>query len=320
MLRTVSVTVVVVSRERFSGAQQSLESIYAHTDVPFDLVYVDGGSPPAIQRYLETASQAHGFTLVRTDYILTPNEARNVGATRVDSKYIVFIDNDVTVSPGWLEALVRCTEETGAWVVGPLYLIGPPGTDVVHMAGGDMWFKEEGDRRIFCERHRHANQRLGEVASQIRREACDSVEFHCMLVRRDAFDRLGPLDEQLMSSREHLDICLLVADAGGTVYFEPASVVTYSPSRPLFPADRGYHLLRWSPEWNRRSVTRFAEKWNAMRDERALRWLRRHRRSAYVYRWFKPLDPVLQPLLTWPARRRRARGLEARAAASSRSP
>ena len=302
MMRTVSVTVVVVPRERFSGTQQSLESIYAHTRRPFDLVYVDGGSPPEIQAYLKKASEDHHFTLIRTDYILSPNEARNLGVGKVDTDYVVFIDNDVTVSTGWLAALTKCADETGAWVAGPLYLIGPPGTDVVHMAGGDMWFKEEGGRRVFCERHRHVNRRLGEIASQIRREACDSVEFHCMLVRRHAFDQLGPLDEELMSSREHLDICLSVGEAGGTVWFEPSSVVTYTPSRPLIPADRRYHLLRWSPEWNRRSVTRFAEKWNAMRDEQAVRWLGRHRRHAY-YRWFKPLDPVLQPMLTWTERR-----------------
>ena len=184
----------------------------------------------------------------------------------------------------------------------------PPGTDVVHMAGGDMWFEQKDGQRIFQERHRHVNRRLGEIKSQIRREACDSVEFHCMLVRRDVFDRIGPLDEQLMSSREHLDICLLVGEAGGTVFFEPASIVTYTPSLPLTPDDRAYHLLRWSPEWNRRSLTRFAEKWNAVWDDRAVRWLRRHRRHAFR-RWVKPLDPLLQPVLTWTARRRRARGL-----------
>lgn len=310
-----SVTIVVVPRERFSGTRRSLESIYEHTQHPFDLVYVDGGSPLEIRAYLEKASREHRFSLIRTDYILTPNEARNLGVGKVDTEYVVFIDNDVTVSPGWLTALMKCAEETGAWVVGPLYLIGPPGTDVVHMAGGGMSFDQEGGRRVFHEDHRHANQKLADVASEIRCERCDMVEFHCMLVRRDVFDRLGPLDEGLMSSREHLDLCLLVGEAGGTVYFEPAALVTYTPSRTLIPADRSYYLLRWSPEWNRRTLTRFAEKWNAALDTRALRWLGHHRRHGY--RWFGRLDPVLQPALTWTVRRRRARAIANRSVASS---
>lgn len=45
-MATPSVTIVVVPREQFSKAEASLESIYATTPPPFDLVYVDGNSPP----------------------------------------------------------------------------------------------------------------------------------------------------------------------------------------------------------------------------------------------------------------------------------
>lgn len=43
----------------------------------------------------------------------------------------------------------------------------------------------------------------------------DFVEFHCVLVRTAAFDSIGPLDEGLLSSREHLDLCLQVRANGG---------------------------------------------------------------------------------------------------------
>ncbi len=41
------VTIVVVPRERFSVTQRSLENVYAETDYPFTLVYVDGNSKPS---------------------------------------------------------------------------------------------------------------------------------------------------------------------------------------------------------------------------------------------------------------------------------
>ena len=62
-----SVTIVVVPRERISLARQCLESLYAHTDIPFRLVWVDGGSPPRTSRYLRDQARARGFDLVRTD-------------------------------------------------------------------------------------------------------------------------------------------------------------------------------------------------------------------------------------------------------------
>ncbi len=220
---------------------------------------------------------------------------------------MVFIDNDVVVSPGWLSALVACADETGAWVVGPLYLIGPPGTDVVHMAGGDVWFDGEGADRVFREKHRLANTRLGQVTDKLRRGPCGMVEFHCMLVRRTVFDEIGSLDERLMSANEHIDICLLVRKAGGAVYFEPASLVTYIPSAPLTHADRSYHLMRWSSVWNRQSLDHFARKWDLSPGAGSFKgqksWLRRHRRVAY--RFFKRLDPVLYPILTRDVTRRR---------------
>ncbi len=43
------VTLVVVPRERFSFTMTSLENIYEMTDIPFKLVYVDGGSPAPIR-------------------------------------------------------------------------------------------------------------------------------------------------------------------------------------------------------------------------------------------------------------------------------
>ena len=39
-------TIVIVPRERFSLTRRNLESIYDCADAPFELVYVDGGSPP----------------------------------------------------------------------------------------------------------------------------------------------------------------------------------------------------------------------------------------------------------------------------------
>ena len=83
-----------------------------------------------------------------------------------------------------------------------------------------------------------------------------------MLVRTDVFKKLGPLDEGLMSVHEHCDLCLLVRGAGGTVYLEPDAVVTYVAPPPFEPGDRPFYLMRWSPDWNDRSLKRFIEKWN----------------------------------------------------------
>jgi len=260
-----------------------------------------------VARYLRARAHETGFRLIRTECILSPNEARNLALAEVETEFVAFVDNDVTVDPGWLEKLVACADETGAWIVGPLYMIGPPGTDVIHMAGGDMGIDEGSGRRIFHESHRLANERLSEHKAEMRREPVDMVEFHAMLVRREVFERFGPMDEKLLSADEHADLCLLAHKHGGTVYFEPESKVTYTPSRPKGPGDRAFHLLRWSPDWNNRTLDHFAEKWDLDRQSlrQQWRWLTKHRLA--IYRRFGSLDPVIRPLVTWREQRKRAR-------------
>ena len=48
-----TVTVAVVPRERFSFAQRSLTSILERTEGDYELLYVDGNSPPEAREFIE---------------------------------------------------------------------------------------------------------------------------------------------------------------------------------------------------------------------------------------------------------------------------
>jgi GT2 family glycosyltransferase len=260
------VTVVVVPRERFSFAARSLASIYEHSDAPFHLVYVDGGSPSRVRRHLEQQKSERGFELLRTEHYLSPNQARNLGLARVESKYVVFIDNDVVVSRGWLSALIRCADETGATVVSPLNCEGEPVHEIIHFAGGRCHIRavDKGGRR---ERHMvetilRQGERVADAMAQLKREPTEVAEFHCLMARTQIFDRIGSFDEGMLSVRENLDFCMMVRQAGGSVWFEPASVITYlAGAAPLRWSDLPYYSVRWSDEWTLSSLHRLRDKW-----------------------------------------------------------
>ena len=260
------VTIVVVPRERFSYTERSLDSIYEHTTFPFKLVYVSAGAPARVKEFLARQSAERKSQLVSKDYCLAPNEGRNLGLLEVQTKYVVFMDNDALVTPGWLEALVRCAEETEAWVVGPLYLIGEIEISniesaFIHMAGGAAHIEEEHGRRILYDEHLLADLPLADQRSQIKRGPRDYVEFHCMLVRTDVFQRLGQLDEQLLSVNEHMDFCFEVRKAGGTVYMEPEALTSYvPPPRGCDWRDLPFFMLRWCDAWNQASASHFDQK------------------------------------------------------------
>ncbi|HTE65712.1 MAG TPA: glycosyltransferase, partial [Candidatus Binatia bacterium] len=86
-----AVTILVVPREQFSVAGRALEALYERSRHPFALIYVDGGSPRAVRREIEASARRRGFTLIRTNGYLTPNQARNLALARVKSRYVVFL-------------------------------------------------------------------------------------------------------------------------------------------------------------------------------------------------------------------------------------
>ena len=261
------VTIIVVPRERFSFARQSLESIYEHTTIPFKLVYVDGNSPRKIKQYLKEQSQIRGFKLIRSEVYLTPNQARNLGLAQVETPYLVFADNDIIVSPGWLNSLLQCAEETGSDVVGPLMCQHEPVHHEVHFAGGDthIWVDKLGRRRL-RERMFKQGKTVADTQAQLQRTQTELAEFHCVLVRRSLFDQLNQLDEAILCTKEHLDFCMSAREAGGTIYFEPAAVVTYVPGPPLRLSDVHFYMLRWSDEWTLKSLQHLQKKWNLADD------------------------------------------------------
>jgi len=324
-------TVVVVPRERFSVTRRSLESLLENTPAGFAMIYVDGGSPPPLRRYLERAAAQHGFRLLRYDCYLSPNEARNIGFAEVTTPYVVFVDNDVIVAPGWLENLVTCADETGAWLVGPLYCQGDPVHEIIHMAGGEVFLEDNLEGRWLYEVHRYIGEPLAHVRHRLKRQPTQVVEFHTMLVRSDALRRVGPLDEGLMSTREHLDLCLRALRAGGAVYLEPRAVITYLQPPPVAWPDAPFYVLRWSDEWARSTYRRLAQTWGA-NDGRDVDLRRRIR--VYRHQSLAPLRTIagailsrsaaerfnatLDSWLTAAARRRRERVLAGRAALAPR--
>ncbi|HSE03504.1 MAG TPA: glycosyltransferase [Methylomirabilota bacterium] len=293
------VTIVVVPREQFGVSGRALETLYERTDYAFSLVYVDAGSPRATQRRLASEARRRGFALIRTDHYLTPNRARNLGLAHVKSgKYVVFLDNDVLVGPGWLGALVRCAEETGAAVVGPVTCIGEPEGQIVHSAGGLAHIDDRSGVRRFVHENHFENSRLDAVRPVLHRGATELVEFHCVLIRTDVLARIGPLDEAILNDPHHVDLCMVVREAGGHVYLEPASVVTQLAPPPVPWSDLAFFLQRWNGPATRRSLRHFTRKWQIRPDDPAIQrlaeWLLHRKHLA-----FRGLYTAVERLVGW---------------------
>lgn len=295
------VTIIITQRERYSYTKPALDCLYQQPSIPFDLIYVDGNSPPDVHEYLQT-QVARGMQLIRRDEYLTPNRGRNLALQQVQTKYVVFLDNDVLVAPYWLDHLVNCAEETGAWLVGPLYLEGVLEQEIVHMAGGTLQFKYRGDRKQLFESHHYCRRSLASVKEKLQRSETDEIEFHCVLARTEPIVTLNLLDEAFSQLSSHVDLSLLVQQAGGKIYFEPNAHTAYVIPDAISESDMPLFLMQWK-DWSEPSISYFREKWGLSEDDPFLssqaKWVSYHRLLASKLRLSNRLSVKRGGWLDW---------------------
>jgi len=279
-----SVTIVIVPRERFSLAPQSLRDVLSQTPAQIPIVVVEGNPPKKVKTQLHQVGGGR-VEFIATDNYLPPNNARNLGFKGVATKYVVFLDNDVWVEPGWLEALVDCAETSEAEVVGPLYRQGRREDREVHMAGGLAHITVRNGRRRVRSSHDFQGKPLDEVLPKVSRCETELAEFHGILIRSNTIRDIGGFDEGLLSTREHIDFCMTVRNLGGKVMLEPASQITYTRPPPFAWGDLRYFSLRWSEDWSQRTMDHFFTKWDLDREQipHMMTWCKKQR-----YRFLDP--------------------------------
>jgi transposase-like protein len=190
------------------------------------------------------------------------------------------MDNDVLVRPGWLEKMYECAEQTGAGIVGPLYLWGNDAeAGRIHMAGGELAAQVTENGVVLQERHRHFNRRLEDV--ELHREECSFVEFHCMMMRREVFQAPGTFDEGIVCVHEHIHASLTARSLGYPTYLEPEAKIVYLAFYPYLLPELPVYRRRWSHEAGESSLRAFAKRWGVIDDERSFgdvrKFLVRHR-------------------------------------------
>ncbi|MEP7063337.1 MAG: glycosyltransferase [Betaproteobacteria bacterium] len=289
------VTIVMTARERHSLTVSAIESIVEKTRLPFRLIYVDCESPPWLREIFATRAETWGLEVVRIDEPLWPQQARARMAESIRTEYTVFIDNDVDVETGWLDSLLACADETGAGIVGPLYLAGDGvQPDRIHMAGGRLVESADPNGRVVDEVHVHAGEDPQILASELRRQPCDFVEYHCMLIRTELL-HAGVLDPDIRCVHEHIDTSMTARGLGFDTYLEPAARITYLAGAEYTLDDLPFFRARWTRADADASIAAFCNKWNVIEDERSFGGVWR-----FVTEHVAQLDPIRPSLRDHP--------------------
>jgi glycosyltransferase involved in cell wall biosynthesis len=229
------VTVVVPTRGRAAYLEVTLDSLCRQRSrAAHELLVVDDGATDATP----DVAERFGVRLVRHGERRSLNAARNTGVREARADVIAFVDDDVFVPPGWLDALVEGVERH-------------PEAEAF---GGPIRPRFEGQAPRGCGREDPPITTLDLGPDDVEATMVWGANF---AVRRSAIERIGRFDESL--DRAHGDeedwLLRLRAAGGQIVYLADAGLDhrrTAGDSRLAPLARAAYHRGRGARSSDRR--------------------------------------------------------------------
>jgi len=257
---SVKVAVIILTINQQRKATRCLESFRAVTHPSFRIILWDNGSgdgtPEIIrQEFPEVLLHRHPSNL---GVASGRNEAAKIAIREFNPPYILFIDNDMTVSPDFLAKLIAPfeTQQDLAQTAGKIYDLNDHRR--LYGAGGCRI-------RFWCGDTGHVGYGEIDYGQYDKPRKC-YPSGGCMLVRTDVFQQLGGFDAVFNPyGPEDLDFALRVRKAGYYGFFAPDAVV-FHETRPgktfeggkyteTFARHRSKHWLlfmkRHAPLWQK---------------------------------------------------------------------
>ena len=242
------VSIVIPCFNRAELTLGCLQSLQATTDPAlYEVIVVDNGSSDATTQLSAAASDR--LKVLRNETNTGFGLACNQGAAAGRGEYVLFLNNDTVLLPGWLGPLVDALDEDDELAAVQPQLLYPDGrlndAGGLVFAGGEPWVYGKGEAEP-------------DAPPYACRRAPDYASGACLLVRRSAFDAVGGFDERYAPAYfEDTDLSFALRAAGWKVLYEPAAKVVHMEGGTA-GTDLGAGLKRHQVT----NAVQFAEKWS----------------------------------------------------------
>ncbi|HJU39780.1 MAG TPA: glycosyltransferase [Tahibacter sp.] len=225
------VSLIVPTRDKVHLLRMCLDGLLERTDYPaLEVIVVDNqSSEPQTLDYFATLRGDPRVRILPYDQPFNFSAINNFAAAQARGDVIGLINNDIEViDPGWLRELVAYAARDDVGAVGAkLYY---PDDRIQH-AGVVVGFGGVAG---------HSYQRMPRACpGQMNRanlvQNLSSVTAACLLLRREVYEKVGGLDENLCVAFNDIDFCLRIRDLGLSIVWTPYAELYHHES-----ASRGY--------------------------------------------------------------------------------
>ena len=181
-------SIIILTHNQLEYTKKCINSIFKHTREPFELIVVDNGSTDGTVEYLESEVRSResgvGIKIIKNKENLGFAAGNNQGMAEAKGNYVLLMNNDIVVTPGWLGRLIACAEQNPKiGIVGPMsnYVAKPQLVE-------DLTYNTETLDGLNDFALKFSNTYSGKTLPYMR------VIGFCMLIKRAVIDKIGGLD------------------------------------------------------------------------------------------------------------------------------
>lgn len=248
-----SIIIPVFNKAAFT--LQCLHSLIQEIDFhENEVIVVDNASTDETQRALTSFGDL--VRVIRNEENRGFVDACNQGAAAARGKYLLFLNNDTKVLPGWLNHLVETIERDPAnGAVGSMFLY-PDGS--IQEAGGIVWSNGEAH-------HYGWGSSPDDKRFNFAREV-DYCSAASLLIRKEIFQDLGGFDRRFVPAfYEDVDLCFGVRSTGYKVIYQPMSRLVHYEG-----VTAGVDTTKGMKQFQITNREKFVAKWRAVLDREHL--------------------------------------------------
>lgn len=222
---------VIATYNRHDDLKECLQSIFSLEVKPYEVIVVDSNSADDTKKLRESFPIKFSSISERNR-----QRARNLGISMASGEILAFLDDDVLVSKGWLNQIVKpyVTKSVGG-VGGRVIPCGASDKFYVKTSKGDTG-------KVFS-----SGLVLGNFDLPLRSSIeVDSLIGCNMSFRQDALLKVGGFDENYTGTgyRDDTDLCIQIRRCGYKLIYNPDALVWHKFKGKLACGDWSYWYVR----------------------------------------------------------------------------